>query len=122
VAQTAVNGGSELLIFVPPAANRRDRVATRHRSAGCKPHDQGGGPTGARTVSSSASSIPGTESDGLSMNQSKDEQERSSYDCIGEQDRECLADAVSVEVDRVSQEQIGVAGRQEWAEIFPELR
>jgi hypothetical protein len=56
------------------------------------------------------------------MNQSKDEQERSSYDCIGEQDRECLADAVSVEVDRVSQEQIGVAGRQEWAEIFPELR
>ena len=48
----------------------------------------------------------------------KDEQERCSDDRIGEQDREWLADAVSVEVDRVSEEQIGVAGRQEWAEVL----
>jgi hypothetical protein len=34
----------------------------------------------------------------------KDEKERSSDDYIGEQDREWLADAVPVEVDRVSQE------------------
>ena len=54
--------------------------------------------------------------------QMKDEKEGCSDNRIGEQDREWLADAVSVEVDRVSQEQIGVAGRQEWAEIFPELR
>jgi hypothetical protein len=50
----------------------------------------------------------------------KDEQERSSDDWIGEQDREWLADAVSVVVCRASQEQMGVSGRQEWAEICPE--
>jgi hypothetical protein len=35
--QTVVNGGSEPLIFVPRAGPSHDRVATRHRSAGCNP-------------------------------------------------------------------------------------
>jgi len=74
-------------------------------------HDQGSGPTGARTAALSASSIPATESDGLSMNQSKTEKEHSGDNYIGKQDREWLADVVSVEVERVSQQQIGVAGQ-----------
>ena len=52
----------------------------------------------------------------------EDDEERAGDDHIGEQDREWLADAVSVEVDRVSQEQIGVAGRQERAEIASRTR
>ena len=43
----------------------------------------------------------------------KDGKKHSGDNYISEQDREWLADAVSVEVERVSQEQIGVAGRQE---------
>jgi hypothetical protein len=53
-------------------------------------HDQGSGPTGARTAALSASSIPATESDGLSMNQSKTEKEHSGDNYIGKQDREWL--------------------------------
>jgi hypothetical protein len=51
----------------------------------------------------------------------QDEQDRSGDDCIGEQDRAGLAGATSVEVNRVAQEQIGVAGQQERAEVSPEF-
>ena len=84
-------------------------------------HDQGGGPTGARTAAL-VGVLDSGHRERFVDDPVKDAKGRGSDDCVGEQDPEWLADAVSVEVDRVSQEQIGVAGRQERAEIVSRTR
>ena len=111
VSRSAPLPDSDTALIRPPplSPSKRTRPFTTFRSADpgntVRLRDQGGGPTGARTAALSASASVDAWHRARPVDEPvKDGEERSSDDRVGEQDREWLADAVSVEVDRVSQE------------------
>ena len=93
--------------FIRADVQARDADPGAHRAIA----RSGGGPTGARTAALSASLVSCHRERWFVDEPVKDGKEHSGDNYIGKQDREWLADAVSVEVERVSQQQIGVAGQ-----------